>query len=178
MIAAVNGLAFGGGTEIAASANIIVAATHATFALPEVRVGVFMRLRRPYSPATPDSVSSRCGRRADRRAVQRRGCAALGIREPRWSRRRTCSPPPVKSPTRSAPTHRWPYRPASVCSTVLATARSSTSAKTCADQLRAKPKADTGVRGRQGGPGRSPSAGRRAGMGVDQAARCHHERTA
>jgi enoyl-CoA hydratase/carnithine racemase len=41
VIAAVNGLAFGGGFEIALAADLIVAADHAQFALPEPRAGVF-----------------------------------------------------------------------------------------------------------------------------------------
>jgi len=39
VIAAVNGIAFGGGFEIALSADLIIAADHATFALPEIRSG-------------------------------------------------------------------------------------------------------------------------------------------
>jgi len=39
IIAAVNGICCGGGLEIALSADIIVAADHATFALPEIRSG-------------------------------------------------------------------------------------------------------------------------------------------
>jgi crotonobetainyl-CoA hydratase len=39
VIAAVNGIAFGGGFEIALSADLIIAAAHATFALPEIRSG-------------------------------------------------------------------------------------------------------------------------------------------
>ncbi len=39
VICAVNGLAFGGGFEIMISADIIVAAAHATFALPEINSG-------------------------------------------------------------------------------------------------------------------------------------------
>ncbi len=40
VIAAVNGLALGGGLELALAADLIVAAEHAEFALPEVLVGV------------------------------------------------------------------------------------------------------------------------------------------
>src|SRR5262245_33338020 len=39
VIAAVNGIAFGGGFEIALSADLILAADHATFALPDLRSG-------------------------------------------------------------------------------------------------------------------------------------------
>ncbi|WP_019544163.1 enoyl-CoA hydratase-related protein [Streptomyces sulphureus] len=40
VIAAVGGLAFGGGFELALAADLIVAAPHAEFALPEVRIGM------------------------------------------------------------------------------------------------------------------------------------------
>ena len=39
VIAAVNGICCGGGLELAISADIILAADHATFALPEIRSG-------------------------------------------------------------------------------------------------------------------------------------------
>jgi crotonobetainyl-CoA hydratase len=39
VIAAINGICFGGGLEIALSCDIILAAEHATFALPEIRSG-------------------------------------------------------------------------------------------------------------------------------------------
>ncbi len=39
VIAAVNGIAFGGGFEIMISADVIIAADHATFALPEINSG-------------------------------------------------------------------------------------------------------------------------------------------
>lgn len=41
IIAAVNGFAFGGGCEIALASDIIIAADHAQFGLPEVKVGLF-----------------------------------------------------------------------------------------------------------------------------------------
>ncbi len=40
VVAAVNGLAFGGGFEIMISCDIIIAAEHATFCLPELRSGI------------------------------------------------------------------------------------------------------------------------------------------
>ena len=40
VIAAVNGMAVGGGFEVAMSADLIVAAEHAQFALPEIRAGI------------------------------------------------------------------------------------------------------------------------------------------
>lgn len=39
VIAAINGIAYGGGFEIALSADLILAAEHASFALPEIRSG-------------------------------------------------------------------------------------------------------------------------------------------
>ena len=58
IIAAVNGIACGGGLEIMISADIIIAADHATFALPEINVGVVadaatikLRRRIPYHVA-------------------------------------------------------------------------------------------------------------------------------
>jgi len=39
VIAAVNGVACGGGLELALSADMILAADHATFALPKIRSG-------------------------------------------------------------------------------------------------------------------------------------------
>src|SRR6185295_16634561 len=59
VIAAVNGIAFGGGFEIMISADIIIAADHATFALPEIKSGTLadagtskLPRRIPYHVAT------------------------------------------------------------------------------------------------------------------------------
>src|SRR5215207_2539466 len=59
VIAAVNGLAFGGGFEIMNSADIIITAEHATFALPEINSGTLadaatikLPRRIPYQVAT------------------------------------------------------------------------------------------------------------------------------
>jgi len=75
IIAAVNGLALGGGFEIALAADIVVAGRHASFALPEPKIGIaalgggIHRLVRqiPYKKAvemliTGDSVSAEEGR--------------------------------------------------------------------------------------------------------------------
>ena len=58
IIAAVNGIACGGGLEIMISSDIIIAAEHSTFALPEINVGVVadaatikLRRRIPYHVA-------------------------------------------------------------------------------------------------------------------------------
>jgi Enoyl-CoA hydratase/carnithine racemase len=58
IIAAVNGIACGGGFEIMISTDIIIAAEHSTFALPEINVGVVadaatikLRRRIPYHVA-------------------------------------------------------------------------------------------------------------------------------
>ncbi|KAF2719493.1 ClpP/crotonase [Polychaeton citri CBS 116435] len=40
VIAAVNGIAYGGGTEIVVNCDLVVASSKATFALPEVKIGV------------------------------------------------------------------------------------------------------------------------------------------
>lgn len=58
VIAAVNGMAVGGGFELALNADLIVAADHATFGLPELRAGILadaatikLRRRIPYHVA-------------------------------------------------------------------------------------------------------------------------------
>ena len=55
IIAAVNGLALGGGVEIVAACDLAIAAEHASFALPEPRVGL-AALDRFVRPVTYQSV--------------------------------------------------------------------------------------------------------------------------
>ena len=54
VICAVNGICCGGGLEIALSADMIIAAPHATFALPEIRSGTV-------ADAAKRTVPLRCG---------------------------------------------------------------------------------------------------------------------
>jgi 1,4-dihydroxy-2-naphthoyl-CoA synthase len=58
VIAAVNGIACGGGLELALSADIILAADHATFALPEIRSGRW-RMRPPSNCRNASRITSR-----------------------------------------------------------------------------------------------------------------------
>ena len=78
VIAAVNGFALGGGFEIVLSCDIIIAAEHATFGLPEPRVGLMAgaggvhRLPRqiPYHIAMGMMLTGRRVTRARRRALR------------------------------------------------------------------------------------------------------------
>jgi len=53
VIAAVNGMAVGGGFELALSADLILAAEHARFALPEINVGQLAEPRSSCPAASP-----------------------------------------------------------------------------------------------------------------------------
>ena len=77
VIAAVNGIAFGGGFEIALAADIILAADHASFALPEINSGTLADAATIKLPRTiPHHVAMELlltGRRMDAGEAQRRG---------------------------------------------------------------------------------------------------------
>lgn len=77
VIAAVNGIACGGGFELAISADLIIAAEHASFALPEIRAGTLadaatikLPKRIPYHVAMELLLT---GRWMDAEEAQRRG---------------------------------------------------------------------------------------------------------
>ena len=85
LIAAVNGIAMGGGFEIALACDIIVAAETAVFALPEPRVGLGGTGGRPSPPATchrrqtgaghdPNGPAGERARKARRSASSTRSC--------------------------------------------------------------------------------------------------------
>jgi enoyl-CoA hydratase/carnithine racemase len=56
VVAAVDGLAYGGGFELVAAADLAVATDDATFALPETRIGA-------YPPYAMDRIGAICGRK-------------------------------------------------------------------------------------------------------------------
>ena len=115
VIAAVNGLALGGGFELALAADLMVVAEHAEFALPEVRVGVVadaggvLRLPR----RLPDAVARELlltGRRMTADEAARWGLANRVVPAGRcWSRLSS-------SRVRSPPALRWRSPPSRRCS--------------------------------------------------------------
>ena len=111
VIAAVNGLAFGGGFEIMISADIIIAADHATFALPEINSGTLadaatikLPRRIPYHVAIEMLFTGR------RFGV--RGGQALGHRQRDRAAAQTSCRAPASSP-RTSPTARRSSSPPS-----------------------------------------------------------------
>jgi len=76
VIAAVNGLAFGGGCELIVNCDLVVASSSATFALPEVKRGVVA-----FAGALPRIVRTIGKQRAMEMALTGRTVSALEARE-------------------------------------------------------------------------------------------------
>ena len=131
IIAAVNGIACGGGFELMLGTDIIVAEEHATFALPEIKVGILpdagtikLRRRIPYHVAVEFLMTGRWMDAAEAKhwglvsQVVPKGQAlasALGP-SPRRSRpARLCSSPPSSSCCGTAKL--WPSTRPSRCTT-------------------------------------------------------------
>ena len=71
IIAAVNGVAMGGGFEIALACDLIIASENATFALPEPRVGLAALAGGAAPAAAPDRAEARHGHDPHRAPRQR-----------------------------------------------------------------------------------------------------------
>ena len=81
IIAAVNGVAMGGGFEIALACDLIIASENATFALPEPRVGPRRARRRPAPAAAADRIEARHGHDPHRAPCQRQGGLRARLRQ-------------------------------------------------------------------------------------------------
>ena len=109
MIAALNGMAVGGGMELALSADLILAAEHVRFALPEIRAGtladaatVKLPKRIPYHVAMDMLLTGRW--------MDVCGGASLGPGERGRSQPIDCSTAPGRSPGSSKAVRRWSSR--------------------------------------------------------------------
>jgi hypothetical protein len=81
IIAAVNGFALGGGFEIALACDIIIAADHARFGLPEPRVGLMAGAGGVHRLPRQIPAQNRHGHDADRQAHHRAGSREVGYSE-------------------------------------------------------------------------------------------------
>src|SRR6266536_2126288 len=86
LIAAVNGVAVGGGLEMALACDIVVAADHARFGLPEPRVGLFAGAGGSHRRLRTGRLAARAGRSA--RGRRRRRCRTRAPSRGRRRRRR------------------------------------------------------------------------------------------
>ena len=82
VIAAVNGLAFGGGFELVLAADMVVAADHAEFALTEVTLGIVPDAGGMLRLPGPDAAADRGRVLAHREADDGRGRGPLGAGQP------------------------------------------------------------------------------------------------
>ena len=108
IIAAVNGSALAGGFEIMLSCDLVVAADHATFGIPEAKRGPHRRRGRtdPHAQAAAHGRRARAGH--DRRPHRRRAGLRPRPRQPGRAGRARCWTRPSRWPIASPPTRPWP----------------------------------------------------------------------
>ena len=75
IFAAVNGIAYGGGSELAQSTDFIIASENATFGQPEAMIGLVRRRRLAGVPAAPAAAGQGAADADDRRPDHRAGGA-------------------------------------------------------------------------------------------------------
>ena len=112
-IAAVNGTALGGGTELALASDLVVAGESAKFGLPEVKRGLDRGRGRRLPHRRPAPAQGRAGDDVHRRADQRGGGAQLGPDQRGGARRNANWRPRSRWPSASPSMRRWQFRPAS-----------------------------------------------------------------
>ena len=110
IFAAVNGIAYGGGSEIAQSTDFIIASENATFGQPEAMIGLAAGGGSPaLLPARPPAGEGAADA-DDRRSDQRAGGVPAGHGQRDLRRRPSSWTPPTESRRRSRATHRRRYR--------------------------------------------------------------------
>ena len=114
IIAAVNGIACGGGFEVVLGTDIIVMEEHARFALPEINVGVLADAGTDQA-APPHPLPRRRGIPDDGPLDGRRRSQALGPRQPRRAQGRRPRRRRARSRSSSPPARRCCSPPSSSC---------------------------------------------------------------
>ena len=113
IIAAVNGVAMGGGFEIALACDLIIASENATFALPEPRVGLAALAGGVHRLPRQIGLKRAMGMILTARHVSARRKALNSASSTRWCRRAKRWPRPSAGPRRSARTRRCRSAPPS-----------------------------------------------------------------
>jgi len=122
LIAAVNGVAMGGGFETALACDIVVAAENAVFALPEPRVGL---IAGSGVHRLPRMIGRKAALGMILTAASRPPRARNWASSTRWWRRATRSKPPNAGPGSSSNARRWRSAPRSNRSIAAWTSRRS-----------------------------------------------------